>query len=189
MIDRFTRAERAYHWAVVAAVTLLGTTGIVIWLDLIDWRWHGKEVLPNTHVWLGGGMLVLATVAFLLLRRRRIEAAPLRFNSGQRLNLLAMRVLLTYMVASGGIAWFSRSLGLTKHAHHLVLQSHLFSAALIGLMVVAHLVMVFVVRKNRGIWQAMVKGRVPAEVARTSAPHWWDALQQPESQPAPALHE
>ncbi|HEY9900639.1 MAG TPA: cytochrome b/b6 domain-containing protein [Pantanalinema sp.] len=171
-IERFTPAERLYHWANAAAVTLLLASGALIWQDLDKWRPNGVNVLEKGHFWLGGGLMVGSLVLFLLLRRRRIPQARERFNPGQRLSLRAFQVLLGWMLASGIVIEFGKAWGMTKPVRGLFKQAHLLSAAAILALVIGHLGMVLLVAKNRGILAAMVKGSVDRDVLARSNPEW-----------------
>ena len=174
-IERFTLAERRWHWLNALAVLFLGTTGVLIWRHLDELKFHHLNVISEGHVFLGGGVLVLSALAFAFFRRRRVERAAKRFNPGQRFNLLAFQVLLGFMVASGLVVRFGKPFGLTKALHHQLLNLHLYSAAAIGVLVLGHLGMVFVVPKNRGILAAMLTGRVGRDVVARSAPQWLPA--------------
>jgi cytochrome b subunit of formate dehydrogenase len=168
-IERFTQAERLYHWANAAAVTLLLASGALIWRDLDKWRPNGINVLEKGHFWLGGGLLIVSLVLFLLLRRRHIPQAQMRFNRGQRLNLRIFQVLLGWMLASGIVIEFGKAWGLTKPVRGLFKQAHLLSAAAILALIIGHLLMV---AKNRGILAGMVTGRVERDAIAASNPEW-----------------
>ncbi len=170
--ERFNAGERRLHWGTALTVLFLGTTGLAIWAGYDKWELAGVEALPWAHFWLGGGSLLGGVVGYLAWRSPPIVAAAKRLNFGQRVNLLVMQVLLGGMFASGLVIHFGRSWGMTKPVRSLIKQGHLTAAMGVGLVILAHLVMVFVVAKNRGIVRAMLTGRVDAEVARRSAPAW-----------------
>jgi cytochrome b subunit of formate dehydrogenase len=182
-LERFTLAERRLHWLNALAILLLAGTGAVIWRDWDKWRIAHVNVISQGHVWLGGGLLVATLLGFAFFRRRRVLQCKQRFNPGQRLNLLAFQVLIPFMIASGVVINWSRALGLDKHARGLVKEAHLLSAGAIALLVLAHLAMVFLVPKNRGILAAMLTGRIPRDVIARVAPQWLSALDTPANPP------
>lgn len=171
-IERFTPAERRYHWANATAVTLLFASGALIWLDLDKWRPGGVNVLEMGHVYLAGGLLVLSLILFLLRRGPQLPHARERFNRGQRLSLRAFQVLLGWMIASGIVIEFGRAWGMTKPMRGAFKQAHMLSAVAILALVIGHLAMVLLVAKNRGILSAMVTGRVERDVLERSNPEW-----------------
>jgi cytochrome b subunit of formate dehydrogenase len=189
-LKRFTKAERLFHWSNAAAVLGLFATGLPIWLDLDKWRPGGWNVLMLTHVWLFGALMIAGALAFVIARRERIEAAAKRFNPGQKVNMLAFQVLLAYMAASGIVRYVGKSLGMTKQTLHMINDWHFRGAVMVGLFLVGHLAMVFLVPKNRGIVNAMTTGEVDPAVAQNVAPQWVAALPRPESgqaEPAPVV--
>jgi len=180
-IERFTRSERRYHWANALAILFLGLTGSLIWQDLDHWRPGGVNVLVQSHVWLGGGLLVLSALVFRFFRRGSVPNAARRFNLGQRVNLRAFQALLTWMVLTGFVLNYAKAWGLSRPVRHQIAEVHLFSAATVGLLVLGHLAMVFLVPKNRGIVQAMLTGRVDRAVLERSTPEWLAGLPRGES--------
>ncbi len=174
---RFTKSERLFHWTNAAAVLLLLSTGALIWQDLDKWRYNKMNVTAQVHVWLGGGLLVLGVVIFLLLgRRQQVAQAAKRFNPGQALNHRLFKTVLPLMLTSGVVMKWRAFFGVSKGVAGWIKQGHLVVAGGILALVIGHLYMVFVVAKNRGIVSAMLTGEVDREVAGRVAPEWVAAL-------------
>jgi cytochrome b subunit of formate dehydrogenase len=184
MVERFTRGERTYHWLNALAVFILGTTGFALWWHFDKFKWHGLEVVQNVHYWLGAGLLSAASLGFMRLRRRHIARAEARFSVGQRFNLRAFQAMLSYMVLSGLVVEFKRVLGLARPVSRLILQTHLYSAMGIAVLIAAHVFMVLVVKKNRGIVKGMWHGHVERQVLQSSSPTWLEAVEAEDARPA-----
>lgn len=185
-LKRFTKAERLFHWSNAAAVLGLFATGLPIWQDLDKWRPGGLNVLVLAHVWIFGALLIAGALAFVIARRERIEAAAKRFNPGQKVNMLAFQVLLAYMAVSGIVRYVGKSLGMTKPTLHMINEWHFRGAVVVGLLLLGHLAMVFLVPKNRGIVNAMTTGQIDEHVAQNVAPEWVAALPRTEAPGTPA---
>jgi Ni,Fe-hydrogenase I cytochrome b subunit len=172
-VERFTRAERAFHGATALAVFILMGTGWFIWRKQDDWEILGVNVLSQGHVWLGGVLLVIAAVAFLLLgRRRRVAFAERRFKPGQRAALRVITVVLGYMVASGVLLYLREFVEMSKATRALIRQAHLLGGWVVVAFLAAHLAMVLLVPKNRGLIAGILTGRVKRNVARRATPGW-----------------
>lgn len=171
-LERFTKAERLLHWSSASAVFLLLGTGALIWQHLDEWEIAEINVISQFHVW-GAGLLLMATlVGFALWRRRRVPSAAKRFNPGQRAGLRVVQGLVGFLIASGVVLYAREFVTMAKPFKALVRELHLIGAGAIAAFVLAHLVMVFLVPKNRGLLQGMVTGRVPRDVAERVSPRW-----------------
>lgn len=172
LFERFSKAERLLHWTTVVAVTLLGLTGWFIWRHEDDWEILGINVLSQSHVVLGAGLLVAGLVLYLVMRGPRRSFAELRFNLGQQLSLRLTQALITMLTVSGTVLYLRSFLGLSKAVKGLVREVHFYSAAALLAFVGLHLVMVLVVPKNRGLVRGMWTGRVSRKVALRVSPAW-----------------
>jgi cytochrome b subunit of formate dehydrogenase len=175
-MERFTVAERSLHWATVASVAVLLVTGTLVWLDLDHFRPSGINVVVQTHALLGGGGLLVAALAFCLFRRRHVVGEKKRLNTGQNANLRVMQLLLLTQAVLGTTLYFGRALHLTKPRVELIGQIHFIVACVVVLAIAAHMVMVFVVRKNQGIFEGMWTGFVSRKIAERSCPDWVKAV-------------
>lgn len=177
-LERFTQAERTLHSTNAVAVFFLLLSGGLIWQDLDHWRPGGINLVVQGHVWLGGIILLLGgAVAFLLFRRRTIPYADKRLNPAQRNSLRLSRLLLILMSLSGTFIYVSHQLGWSKEFRHQVKEAHLYGAGALLAFIVAHVGMVLLVPKNRGILQGMLQGHVDREVAVQVSPDWVESLE------------
>ena len=184
-LQRFTKAERLFHWSTVAAVLGLFATGLPIWQHLDKWKPGGINVLVSVHVWLFGALLVLGALTFLITRRERVAASAVRFNPGQRFNLLAFEGLIAYLLATGSVRYVGKLIGFPRATLTTIDQWHFAGAVILLVLLLGHLAMVLLVPKNRGILAAMTTGHVPEDVARSVAPAWVEAVNREADQPAP----
>jgi formate dehydrogenase subunit gamma len=183
-IERFTPAERSLHWTTALATMLLLGTGALIWRDLDKWKVAGFKVVEMAHIWVGGLLLVAGILTYLMRQRRRIPHADKRFNLGQRLSLAASRLVFLVIMATGGTLVFRNVLDMAKPFRKMVKQIHFWSASAIAAFILAHLVMVLLVPKNRGLLRGMLTGRVARPVATRVSPEWVAALDRDGGQAA-----
>lgn len=184
-LERFTPAERWLHWTIACAMLFNLSTGFLIWRQLDDaWKPFGINIVSNGHVWLGGGTIVLAVLVFALFAlrgRRRVAGSGQRFNLGQAINLRLVQGLVVWMAGTGLLVRFGGGFGLARQLRHQILQVHLVGAALFLAAIVGHLVMVFVVPKNRGIHAGMLTGHLDRTLAERAHPTWVAAVDQHEA--------
>jgi formate dehydrogenase subunit gamma len=206
-VRRFTRTERAAHWALAATVLAMIATGIALGVNV----WHG--VAFPIHV---GSVLVLAAGVYVIaivgdpaaLRRAggqlsRIEKddrrwlgwAPRsllgsggdpppvgRFNAGQKLNAILIGTLLTASTASGVYWW--------AHLHGLVSNSnvdgaiHNIAGVSIIVLVCGHLYMAVLNPATRHALRGVTMGSVDIEWARHHHPAWLAELRDDDLSPA-----
>ncbi|MDB5102028.1 MAG: Prokaryotic cytochrome b561 [Cyanobacteria bacterium RYN_339] len=177
MIERFTRAERALHWSTALTVFFLMGSGFWMWMGwakghtLVGFRY------AQVHFWVGAVVFVGAALLFLAFGRRRVAGHETRFNTGQKVNLLAMQAALPFMLVSGTVLHFAKGWGLSRDLSNVVKLLHLGSAGLIALAVVGHIVLVVTHRR-------LIRGMVVGSVAPTDVPHWTPAA-SPVASPAP----
>ena len=69
---------------------------------------------------------------------------------GQRINLHALQALVGWMLLSGSTAWFGKALGLEKPIRKLIMETHLWAACAIGVLVLG---LVYEVRKGALDWE------------------------------------
>lgn len=173
LVERFTLGERLLHAGVATAVLALLGSGVLVWQKADEWELWGVNVVSQGHVWLGGGLLVAAVAAYMLWgRRRQAPHAARRFNPGQRVAMRAVQAVLGFLVASGVLLYLREFIQMAKPVKAAVRQAHLLGAGAIATFVLAHLVMVLAVPKNRGLLRGMLSGRVSQDTARRASPGW-----------------
>jgi formate dehydrogenase subunit gamma len=64
MIERFTRAERALHWATAAAVLVCAVTGLVLYVGPLTALVGRRTLVKDTHVLAGLVMPVPFVLAY-----------------------------------------------------------------------------------------------------------------------------
>lgn len=171
-LERFTKSERFLHWMIAAAVLVFAGTGWFIWRHEDDWEINGINVIVQSHVLIGGALLALGVIGFLLVRRRRIPGAESRFGLGQRLGLHFTQLTLSVLVLSGGAFYFRQALELAKPVRKQIMQVHLMGAICLLLFVGVHLAMVLLLPKTRGILAGMLTGKVDRKVALRVSSGW-----------------
>jgi cytochrome b subunit of formate dehydrogenase len=171
-VQRFALAERLLHWNTAFSVLFLLATGALIWQKLDEWEIGGINVISQSHVWLGGLLLVGGAIAFALLRRQRIPHAERRFSVRQQLGLKAVRISLLLMTLSGSALYLRSFLAMSKPLKGLIKDVHFWIAVPVLAFVLVHLVMVLLVPKNRGLLRGMLTGFVGRDVARRVSPEW-----------------
>lgn len=171
-LKRFSTAERVLHWMTVAGVTILAGTGWFIWRKEDDWEINGINVLSQSHVWVGAVLLLAGVALYLLLRRTRPAFSALRFNPGQRVSLRLTQVLLSLLTITGSVLYLREWIELSRPVKTVLRQVHFYGAAALVAFVALHLVMVFLVPKNRGLLRGMVTGFISRRVALRTSPDW-----------------
>ena len=210
-VRRFSRSERAVHWALAAAVLAMIATGIALGVNV----WHG--VAFPIHVGsvfvLVAGVYVIAIVGDPAALRRaggqlsRIEPATIAAGSagrrgassaaaairrrsagstpGQKLNAILIGTLLTASTASGLYWW--------AHLHGLVSNSnvdgaiHNIAGVAIIVLVCGHLYMAVLNPGTRHALRGVTTGSVDIEWARQHHPAW--LAEQPDDDLSPAARE
>jgi formate dehydrogenase subunit gamma len=131
-LHRFTRAERALHWATAAAVLACALTGLVLYVGPLSTLVGRRNLVKDVHVVAGLAMPLPLMVAYLgawragvradVRRLARWSAADRRwlrtwgrdagervgkFNAGQKANAAFIAGMIPVMVATGSIMrWF-----------------------------------------------------------------------------------
>ena len=209
-VRRFSRTERAVHWALAATVLAMIATGIALGVNV----WHG--VAFPIHVGsvfvLVAGLYVIAIVGDpgalrqaggQLSRiggddRRWLGWAPRsllggggdpppvgRFNAGQKLNAILIGTLLTASTASG-LYWWAHLHGLTSNSN-IDGAIHNIAGVAIIVLVCGHLYMAVLNPGTRHALRGVTTGSVDIEWARHHHPAWLAEL--PDDDLSPATRE
>ena len=128
MIDRFTRAERALHWATAVAVLMCAITGLILYVGPLTAFVGRRTLVKDTHVIAGLAMpapLLLAYAGrwrasvradirrlgrwtradrrWLWSRGRDATDAVGKFNAGQKANAAFVAGMIPIMVVTGSM--------------------------------------------------------------------------------------
>ena len=132
LLNRFTPAERALHWATAAAVLTCALTGLVLYVGPLSSLVGRRNLVKDVHVIAGLAMPVPLILAYLgrwrdavrtdighLSRWTRADRRWLwtrgyegrervgKFNAGQKVNAAFIAGMIPVMLASGSIMrWF-----------------------------------------------------------------------------------
>jgi formate dehydrogenase subunit gamma len=132
VIERFTRAERALHWATAAAVLTAAITGLILYVGPLTALVGRRNLVKDVHVVAGLAMPVPLVLAYagrwraavradvrrlgrwtradrrwLWSRGREARDQVGKFNAGQKANAAFVVGMIPVMVATGAIMrWY-----------------------------------------------------------------------------------
>jgi formate dehydrogenase subunit gamma len=132
VIERFTRAERALHWATAAAVLTAAITGLILYVGPLTALVGRRNLVKDVHVVAGLAMPVPLVLAYagrwraavradvrrlgrwtradrrwLSSRGREARDQVGKFNAGQKANAAFVLGMIPVMVATGAIMrWY-----------------------------------------------------------------------------------
>lgn len=205
-VSRFAVAERLAHWLYALFFLTAFVSGVLMWAPATRELMGGfRQTVSRYHAFIGLAMVLLPLVVMLLLDRRRLRedlrevdlwtpedrrwlALALRgytfrgkqmppqgrLNAGQKLNAILVAAMAVGFAATGGIlmhkadtpAWLvSRALWL-----------HGFLAVVAFALFLGHVAHVFLTRHGRYYLGGMVRGSIPAWLARERHRRWWEQI-------------
>jgi formate dehydrogenase subunit gamma len=132
VIERFTRAERALHWATAAVVLTAAITGLILYVGPLTALVGRRNLVKDVHVVAGLAMPVPLVLAYagrwraavradvrrlgrwtradrrwLWSRGREARDQVGKFNAGQKANAAFLLGMIPVMVATGAIMrWY-----------------------------------------------------------------------------------
>ena len=200
---RFVLAERLGHWSYAFFFLAAGVTGALMWIPSTAQSLAGAYfTVARYHGYLGLAVLIVPLSIFLVLDRRRIAEnrrvlgewsgndwrwlrAALaggmfqgkkmppqgRFNAGQKINSHLVAGLTLAFVVTGSMLLAKGYLPLWLTSGVLVCHKALAVAG--ATLVVGHVSMALFTRHGRGGLKAMVKGILPAHIAREGHSLWY----------------
>jgi formate dehydrogenase gamma subunit len=192
LLDRFTPAERALHWATAAAVLACAVTGLVLYVGPLSSLVGRRNLVKDVHVIAGLAMPVPLILAYLGRWRDAVRADIRRlsrwtrddrrwfwtrggeadervgkFNAGQKANAAFIAGMMPLMLASGSIMrWFGPFPLEWRTGATFV---HDWTAIATWLIVAGHIVIALA---DGGALRAMVTGRVTRRWAEDRHPLW-----------------
>jgi formate dehydrogenase subunit gamma len=203
-IKRFVVAERLAHWLYALFFLIALVSGLLMWFPLTRaWLGAARHDVSVRHGATGFAMIVVPLLLLALLDRRRLrgdirevdrwsrddrrwfwaalrgdslrkrEMPPQgRLNAGMKANSILVAAMAVGFAVTGGI--LLGKAGLPAWLVSRALWLHGFLAICATALFAGHLVHVFGTRHGRGYLQAMIKGRLPEEIARERHALWWE---------------
>jgi formate dehydrogenase subunit gamma len=192
LLDRFTPAERALHWATGAAVLICAITGLVLYVGALSTLVGRRNLVKDVHVIAGLSMPVPLILAYLgrwrdavradigqlsrwtradrrWLWTRGLEGAEQvgKFNAGQKANAAFIAGMILVMLASGSIMrWFEPFPLEWRTGATFV---HDWTAIATWLIVAGHIAFALA---DSGSLRGMITGQVTRRWAEDRHPQW-----------------
>jgi len=200
-LARFTRAERALHWATATVVLICAITGMFLYIGPLSALVSRRALLKDIHVYAGLSMPIPLAAAYAgrwrtavrddvrsLARWTRGDRRWLRslgrkatgevgkFNAGQKANAAFIVGMIPVMIATGSIMrWFEPFPLPWRTGATFV---HDWTAIATWFVVFGHIATAF--SKPPALW-SMVRGWMPAAWARDHHPRWAPAAEEIET--------
>jgi formate dehydrogenase subunit gamma len=191
-VRRFSRTERALHWANALGFLTLLASGLVLYLPSLAVLVGRRPLVKDVHFWAGIGWIpVLAAIALAGDRRGLVRTAreldrfdrddarwllgrrPApqgRFNAGQKLNASLTAAFTLLFLISGLLLWLGERDTRFRFASTVVLHDGLMYAALV--LLVGHLYLAVIHPATRHALRGMTVGTVSEEWARRHHSKW-----------------
>ncbi len=199
-VQRYTFAERAYHWINAIAYTYLMLTGLAIFTPLAYWLAYvlgGPATIRYWHPWIG--LIYLATIFWMhRMWKRDMRKIPEdeqwsknirayaenhdelmppqgRFNAGQKQFWWVMLYCTFILLITGIIMWIPEKM---PRELHWVLPITVFIHSATALITIA----AFIIHVYMSVWvtpgsvKAMVEGHVSTLWARTHHRLWYEKI-------------
>jgi formate dehydrogenase subunit gamma len=192
-VSRFTRTERAAHWAHAIAFFVLLGTGLALYLPALSEAVSNRPLLKDIHIYtaiawalalvaivaLGDRSSLRATARELNLfdedDRRWLAAhsAPQgRFNAGQKLNAALTAAFALLFMVSGFLLWYGERNNDFRWGSTILLHDGLTVASVF--LVSGHLYLTLIYPKTRHSLRGMTLGSVREDWAREHHAKWVD---------------
>jgi formate dehydrogenase subunit gamma len=194
MIPRFTRAERALHWATALAVLTCAVTGFVLYVGWPPELIGRRTLLRDVHVIAGVLMPLPLLLAYagrwrsavradvrrlarwtradrrwLLSRGRDATGEVGKFNGGQKANAAFIAGMIPIMLATGIIMRWYDPLGVDITYRTGATFVHDWTAIATWVIVAGHIVIAL---SDRMSLRGMITGRVTRSWAEHRHPRW-----------------
>jgi formate dehydrogenase subunit gamma len=192
VIERFTRAERALHWATAAAVLTAAITGLILYVGPLTALVGRRNLVKDVHVVAGLTMPVPLVLAYagrwraavradvrrlgrwtradrrwLWSRGREARDQVGKFNAGQKANAAFVAGMIPVMVATGVIMRWYEPFELRYRTGATFV--HDWTAIVTWVVVTGHIAFALA---DRGSLQGMLTGRVSRAWAAHHHPLW-----------------
>ena len=138
-IPRFSRTERALHWANALGFLFLLATGLILYLPSLSVLVARRPLIKDMHFWGGVGWISLLVIVVLLGDRRGLLRAARelerfehdRLNVGQKINAILMAAFTILFLASGLLLWYGERDTRFRFASTLLVHDWLMYASLV----------------------------------------------------------
>ena len=189
---RFSRTERALHWANAAFFLFLLASGLTLYLPSLSILIGRRQLVQTVHFWTGVAWLgVLAAIVVVGDRRGvlatareldefdrddlrwlagRRPAPQGRFNAGQKLNSLLTAAFAVLFLVSGLLLWFGERNTRYRFASTVVLHDGLMYVSLV--LLIGHLYLSVIHPTTRHSLRGITFGSVNEEWATHHHPKW-----------------
>ena len=191
-VRRFSRTERALHWANALGFLVLLASGLVLYLPSLAVLVGRRPLVKDIHFWSGIGWVAILVLVPLAGDRRGIlrtarevdrldrddlrwllgrRPAPQgRFNAGQKLNAALTAAYTVLFLASGLLLWLGERDTRFRFASTVVLHDGLMFTALV--LLAGHLYLALIHPATRHALRGITLGAVDEDWARRHHPRW-----------------
>jgi formate dehydrogenase subunit gamma len=190
-IRRFSRTERALHWAHASAFLVLLGSGLVLYVPRLSELVARRQLVKDVHLYTGLAWAVLIALLLLLGLRQglretvdeleRFDREDLRwllrrggragrFNAGQKLNAIVTAAFAVLFAISGFLLWYGERDTRFRLANTILLHDGLMYVALV--LLAGHLYLSLVHPSTRHSLSGITRGWVDVEWARRHHPRW-----------------
>jgi formate dehydrogenase subunit gamma len=191
-VRRFSRTERALHWANALGFFLLLATGLILYLPSLAVLVGRRPLIQDIHFWSGvGWVAVLVAIPLLGDRRgiarlarevdrfdrddlrwllRRSPAPQGRLNAGQKLNTALTAAFTLLFLVSGLLLWFGERDTRLRFAGTVLLHDGVMYVALV--LLVGHLYLAVIHPATRHALRGITVGTVRKDWAARHHAKW-----------------
>ena len=191
LVRRFTRTERALHWALALGFFGLLASGLVLYVPKLSVLVARRPLIKTLHLYTGIAWLVALVLVIALGDRKSLLATwreldrfdeddrrwllhrptdPGRFNAGQKLNAALTAAFTLLFAVSGFLLWYAERDTRFRFASTILLHDGLMYVSLV--LLVGHLYLAVVRPATRHSLRGIATGYVRADWARRRHPKW-----------------
>jgi len=194
-LARFSRTERALHWAHASAFLVLFASGLCLYLPSLAQLVGRRPLLKDVHVYTALAWLAALALVLLAGDRRRLLATArevdrfddddiawlrgrrtpqARFNAGQKINAILTAALAVLFAVTGFFLWY----GERNHAFRLqnALLVHDWLMYLSFFLLLGHLYLSLIHPSTRHSLNAITRGWVRKDWAERHHRKWVEEL-------------
>ena len=191
-VRRFSRTERALHWANAFGFFTLLATGLILYLPDLAVAVGRRPLVKDIHFWSGIAWVAVLALVILLGDRRglartareldgfdrddlrwltgRRPAPQGRFNAGQKLNAALTAAFTVLFLLSGALLWLGERNTEFRFASTVLLHDGLMYVSLV--LLVGHLYLAVLHPATRQALRGITLGDVDEEWATEHHAKW-----------------